>query len=631
MRHQSVTYVLLTLAVAGFVWISLDLDFYQDDAYISYRYAANYLDGHGLVFNQGERVEGYTNFGWVLLMLLGGVLGLGYVTLSKAVGIILGAGVVVLALLVAESCLGAQRRWWPLLASTLVAFNLSLAYWAQSGLETAAFTLTATLSLYLFLRRSRMLPAALVLAVLVRPEGALLALLFILIEVLVERRWPLYSLAGAGLALLFSLPYVGFKLGYYGAILPNSFYAKTGFDIEQISSGLDYAGRFFSHYPHFAAAPVVAVLLWRRLSRESRAVWLFTLGYVVYIVAIGGDVLKVHRFFLPVLASMAVVTAVLVSELVRRSRYWLQMGALVVVALALTAAGLFLPRGFILRYAGLEKGLTDKMGFIAANLRDVDPTGFTVASATIGRLGYDLRGHRVIDLLGLTDTTIARHPEPTPDGMESTWRERAFNSLYILEQAPDYIIFATGLKPSAPAERALFRYEKFLACYRTAAFYYEPGGVKLEAPLVSVFRKKCEPRPPFEPQYPIAFVNSYNRGTNAFNSGRFHEADRYFSTARQLGPDPPYVYLLYRMAMNSFRLGQIERGETLQNEIVRIDSTVAEVQGDLYVYEYTIGNREKAAIHRRWLDSLWPWMVPRYDSVAEARARHWQANPPGRP
>lgn len=34
----------------------------QEDAFISFRYARNLVDGHGLVFNPGERVEGYTNF-----------------------------------------------------------------------------------------------------------------------------------------------------------------------------------------------------------------------------------------------------------------------------------------------------------------------------------------------------------------------------------------------------------------------------------------------------------------------------------------------------------------------------------------------------------------------------------------
>ena len=43
-----------------------------DDAFISFRYAANLVDGHGLVFNHGERVEGYTNLLWVLILSTAG-------------------------------------------------------------------------------------------------------------------------------------------------------------------------------------------------------------------------------------------------------------------------------------------------------------------------------------------------------------------------------------------------------------------------------------------------------------------------------------------------------------------------------------------------------------------------------
>ena len=39
----------------------------QDDAFISFRYAQNLVEGHGLVYNIGERVEGYTNFLWTIL------------------------------------------------------------------------------------------------------------------------------------------------------------------------------------------------------------------------------------------------------------------------------------------------------------------------------------------------------------------------------------------------------------------------------------------------------------------------------------------------------------------------------------------------------------------------------------
>jgi hypothetical protein len=39
-----------------------------DDAYISYRYALNLASGQGLVFNSGERVEGFSNLLYVLLL-----------------------------------------------------------------------------------------------------------------------------------------------------------------------------------------------------------------------------------------------------------------------------------------------------------------------------------------------------------------------------------------------------------------------------------------------------------------------------------------------------------------------------------------------------------------------------------
>ena len=56
----------VTLAVAPLIATRLGFGL-VDDAYISLRYAANWAGGRGLVFNPGERVEGYTNFLWVLI------------------------------------------------------------------------------------------------------------------------------------------------------------------------------------------------------------------------------------------------------------------------------------------------------------------------------------------------------------------------------------------------------------------------------------------------------------------------------------------------------------------------------------------------------------------------------------
>ena len=39
----------------------------QDDTYIGLRYSRNLAEGHGLVFNPGEHVDGYPNFSWIML------------------------------------------------------------------------------------------------------------------------------------------------------------------------------------------------------------------------------------------------------------------------------------------------------------------------------------------------------------------------------------------------------------------------------------------------------------------------------------------------------------------------------------------------------------------------------------
>ena len=53
-----------------------------DDAFISFRYAQNFANGLGLVFNEGERVEGYTNFLWTVLLAGAARLGLDIVSTS---------------------------------------------------------------------------------------------------------------------------------------------------------------------------------------------------------------------------------------------------------------------------------------------------------------------------------------------------------------------------------------------------------------------------------------------------------------------------------------------------------------------------------------------------------------------
>jgi len=118
-----------------------------------------------------------------------------------------------------------------------------------------------------------------------------------------------------------------------------------------------------------------------------------------------------------------------------------------------------------------ELGLIKSMHFIGYMLKKHIGNDFSVATSTIGMLGYQLIGHRVIDVLGLTDAYIAKNPEKI-EGIESSWKERRYNSYYLLKQQPDFIVFSTGYKPSAPAERALMMHSEFRRKYAPTGFVY---------------------------------------------------------------------------------------------------------------------------------------------------------------
>lgn len=65
--HPIVLFALICLPAATMLFTAKGI---VDDAYITFRYSWNFAHGNGLVFNAGERVEGYTNFLWMALSAL---------------------------------------------------------------------------------------------------------------------------------------------------------------------------------------------------------------------------------------------------------------------------------------------------------------------------------------------------------------------------------------------------------------------------------------------------------------------------------------------------------------------------------------------------------------------------------
>src|SRR5215831_971683 len=73
LRPATVVVLLAALAVAAlFIWETRILTPVAiDDAYITFSYSKNLATGHGPVYGYGERVEGYSNFLWMVAVAIG--------------------------------------------------------------------------------------------------------------------------------------------------------------------------------------------------------------------------------------------------------------------------------------------------------------------------------------------------------------------------------------------------------------------------------------------------------------------------------------------------------------------------------------------------------------------------------
>lgn len=271
-------------------------NFLGDDAFISFRYARHLAEGHGLTWNPGERVEGYTNFLWVLLLAGGMGLGIDPETLSRGLGIASGSAVLVLVGWFAARRFGA-RTVLAFLPPALLASNRSFAAWSTGGLETMFFTLLVSAGLIAFLvERERNVtwsfasPLLLAAATLTRPDGALfvlpLGMLFLVDVARGTRSFRTALLWVAPYALIVGV-HLAWRHAYHGFWVPNTFYAKVpGLRWER---GLRYLSLFHEDYGILWMLPLGVLAL---ALRRDALPWVLsgTIALqVVYLAAVGGD------------------------------------------------------------------------------------------------------------------------------------------------------------------------------------------------------------------------------------------------------------------------------------------------------------------------------------------------------
>jgi arabinofuranosyltransferase len=482
------------LVVAGFGFLAVStldtLNLAVDDVFISFRYAENLVRGLGLVFNAGERVEGYSNPMWTLM--LAGFARLGFtqragdfalLVPAKLAGAAFGlATFAVLCLYVAR--LRRRVEWGgygPLLGLAPLALGASYSFglWGVSGMETPQCAFFVTAALFVMLETLRRFDdqrevtvggaiAAGVLfglACLTRPEpifvGGFAVTAFVLLgprelrRLVVIAAIPVIVIYGASLA---------WRLGYYGALLPNSVVAKTGGGLHSGILGLKYAfGALFATVGYLG----LGLFTMPSLVRE-RSEWTFLAcfagGYVLFAVASGGDWMPGYRLLVPALPALVLVAVLASLRLAQRVTPAVPRAGLALLVVAFATLAFASERNLVRSQRAFPTGFKQQVWQssplrieVARALAREAPAGSVVALAECGYIPYFNPDLRFLDVLGLMDPKYARMATMDPEDF--------------VRRAPDYYLLMIRWGQPSRESLPLLASESFRSHYERIAYF----------------------------------------------------------------------------------------------------------------------------------------------------------------
>lgn len=428
----------LTVALAAYaVHAGYQLRWVGDDAFISFRYAKNLIEGHGLVFNPGERVEGYTNFLWTVL--IAGAMACGADPITAAIVLSLASLATLVALVTWLSV-----RLAPSGSTVLVSFaavvsagSYLLANFGTSGLETM-FAATLGVAALVLACKGRWVGAstAAIAAAMSHPDHLLLWVCLGVALVTDPKviRTPLQWLHDrarrrtllaflAPLALIF-IPYFVARWAYYGDLFPNTYYAKSG-NLFYFEQGGRYLLITLFAGGLFAAVPLAVAGALNRTADVAGRYFLAVLPiFTFYVAKVGGDFM-LGRLLVPLLPLVFVFAEAACRDLLAQpKKAWRVAGGLAVLGFFLAALPVRVvragekywhvsdERSFYPLAAPSVDGIRSHYKRRAEELKrhvlrhGIDPL---LGAGNVGVVGF-LSGVRIVDILALADRNVAHMP-----------------------------------------------------------------------------------------------------------------------------------------------------------------------------------------------------------------------------
>jgi hypothetical protein len=411
-----------TLGIQAYLWPHI-----TDDAYITFRYALNLANGHGLAFNPGEHVEGFSNPLWTLLLASLHILtGAEIADTARVAGLLFALGTLTCVFLICLRSAEPPASMPLALAVLLIVLTPGFHVYATAGLEgpMLGFLLTAGLASSLGTSRgARLLAASLFgLAGITRPEGPLYALLWFLATVNPAFSVPKLLRMEAGRFLVMITPiavWQVFRLIYFGAWLPNTAIAKVPGVFGEFIDFPEYVTPWL-----VAAGGPLILFLWmvipprsERLQMIGRICLALGGANLVFISYAQGDWMTFGRFIAPVWPVISLTLALWIGAELRQLeqspfiRFRKILPYLPGTGILLCALLAWYPS--VKSYVNNE-GMTmlmrgtDQLAVGRWIDRNIAP-GASVATGRLGGISYGAMNQVVWDWFGLTDAEEAAY------------------------------------------------------------------------------------------------------------------------------------------------------------------------------------------------------------------------------
>ncbi|OGC41366.1 hypothetical protein A2548_02460, partial [candidate division WOR-1 bacterium RIFOXYD2_FULL_41_8] len=421
--------VILTITILALVLLAWLNRFILDDAFISFRYAYNFAHGHGLVWNIGERVEGYTNFLWTMIMTIPMFFNWDPVFFSYVAGV--GLFFLSLWFTYKTALLISGSEKVAFFAMLFLGTSYSFSAYATSGLETQLQTCLSLVVAFLFLRvilNNLWNPWLLVgisflsaLAMLTRLDSVVILTVPYLVAFFYLLKEQIDFSTKAKRVVFLCFPVVGillvwlaWKLWFYGDIIPNTYYAKAISEASAIR-GLYYVYLFFLSY-----CLIPFVLLFLVFSKKIiKSAGLVTLSatailWIFYVIKVGGDYME-FRFLIPVLPFIFILISSLIFSFVKTREVKIALVLLVLVGSLhhFFTFGLSTYRGSIDSIPNMYGNIINEdealagIGKLLSRAFDKNAK-VTIAVTAAGVVPYYSR-LTTIDMHGLSDKWVALH------------------------------------------------------------------------------------------------------------------------------------------------------------------------------------------------------------------------------